>query len=66
MEISNRDQYRVYKPSYVLKIDSLQKDSEYFECDYTVLQSIQQKLQNSIQSDWECCCQRFYSLMSDL
>lgn len=66
VEISNRSLYRVYKPSYLLEIESIsdgKKVSEYFECDYSCLKNIHAKLKNSIQSDWDLCCKDFHYLL---
>lgn len=66
LEISNRNHYRVYKPKFVFQLDSLDnghEKSEFFECNYSVLQHLREKLKDSIQSDWELCCHTFSNLI---
>ena len=66
VELNNQSLYRVYKPSFLVEIDSRCKNerkSEFFETDYTVMQSIVEDLTNAVQSSWSVCCSDFRYLM---
>lgn len=66
VELGNESLYRIYKPSFLVEIDSQYRDekrSDFFETDYLTLQSITQELESAIQNSWEVSCADFRYLM---
>ena len=66
MELGNESLYRIYRPSFLVEVDSQrgeEKRSDFFETDYSTLRSITQELENAIQSSWEVSCADFRYLM---
>ena len=66
MELGNESLYRIYRPSFLVEVDSQrgeEKRSDFFETDYSILRSITQELENAVQSNWEVSCADFRYLM---